>query len=319
MIPDTRTVENEPRAGWGMDILVRWSKKFRSRAAGVGVNPVVISRCTEGATVKDVHSGQGSIYFACTELLTLTWQRQWKHEMSSRQYQNMSATVPTKRPWTWLLPLFLVVISIFVVLIQNVIWVKIKERVHLGNHPRQSEVGLPLVLVASSNICMNAREPHLSQILYSETFSKGTVDEFHKKFLRSCYHESFPIQRARTKFGFRPRQELGKHFQYNSRGLCRKIKTLWLTWPVDLFSPAIQFVEFQGNLKLGWSSLVPYFKTIWVLPTVSQTPIALMLTGTVESLRWISQWLLIIEGKLPYPSQFLPVHLVFGTGLVRKR
>lgn len=45
--------------------------------------------------------------------------------------------------------------------------------------------------------------------------------------------------------------------------------------------------------ELGRSSLVhTSIGTAWVLPTVSQTPIALMLTGAVESLRWVwvSDW-----------------------------
>lgn len=168
---------------------------------------------------------------------------------------------------------------------------------------------------------MNAGKPHLSQILHSMIFSGSTVDKFNSGFLRSCYHGSFPTPKARTKFGSRPRQEPGKHFQYNSRGLCRKTRTLWLTWPVGLFFQAIQFVEFPANLELGRSSLVPYFNrnSLGLTNSIPNTYRFDVDRRRGEPPLNLSQWLPIILRELSYSFQFLPVHWVVNARFVRKR
>lgn len=152
-------------------------------------------------------------------------------------------------------------------------------------------------------------------------FSASIVNESHKHFLQSCYRGSFPTLKARTKFCSRPRQEPGKHFQYNLRGLCRKIETLWLTGTVSLSSQAIQFVEFPANLEIGQSGLVSYFNrnSPGLTDSIPNSYRFDVDRQPREHPLKLSQWMPITWREIPYSFQFLTIHWFFSAGFVRKR
>jgi len=118
-------------------ILARVSQGSFCCLARVWVNSVVLSWCPRCAATKYVH--------AC-------------HAVINR----------AKGPWLDLLMLCPVIVYIFVLLSQNIVWTHIEERCKLCHHPCKRYVCYLLVIVAPSDIAVHTGEPDLTEGLARE-------------------------------------------------------------------------------------------------------------------------------------------------------
>lgn len=69
----------------------------------------------------------------------------------------------SKTPGADLLPVFLVVLDIIVVLLEDVVEVQVQQVAHLAHHPGQRDIREFLVLVAAADVAVDAGEPALAE------------------------------------------------------------------------------------------------------------------------------------------------------------
>lgn len=132
-------------------------------------------------------------------------------------------------------------------LAEDVVAVELDEGLELGHHPCEGDVRELGVVVAATDVGVDAWKPDLFKILIGSLVTAvriyADVPEFSMGGLPFWIHEASPIRKARRVPGARPKLTLGTHSPRARRRWCCRRRTLSL----PLESPCFRAMGFVGS------------------------------------------------------------------------